>query len=186
VWEPQWSSFSARYRLLRVDLAGFGRTPIEQLPCTPARDVAGLLDELGLEDGAVSRGDLAAATEIGLRLWVDGPRRTAGDVDPGVRNAVAGMLRRALELQAPHGEDLTEEMLAPDVADRLDEVRAPTLVLVGDEDVDDMRGLAERLAAGMPRARLATIPGAAHLPSLERPALFDELVLDFLSGALGP
>lgn len=236
MWEPQWTSFAARYRLLRCDLPGFGRTPIESLPVTYARDVAGLLDELhfssaglvgaslggrvalelavarpdlvralvledaGLpgfdwsdavrvygaaEDEAVARGDLEAATEINLRMWVDGPRRAAADVDPRVRAAVAEMQRRAFDLQAPHWEHLDEDLLVPDVAERLGEVKAPTLALVGEEDVEDMHRLAEMFASEIPRARLATIAGAAHLPNLEQPAAFDKLVLEFLAGALG-
>jgi pimeloyl-ACP methyl ester carboxylesterase len=137
------------------------------------------------EDEAVARGDLEAATEINLRMWVDGPRRAAADVDPRVRATVAEMQRRAFDLQAPHWEHLDEDPLVPEIAERLGEVQAPTLVLVGEEDVEDMHALAERLATEIPRARLATIPGAAHLPNLEQPAAFDKLVLDFLAGALG-
>jgi 3-oxoadipate enol-lactonase len=236
MWEPQWASFAGRYRLLRMDLAGFGRTPIETLPVTHARDVIALLDELGVsaagvvgaslggrvalelavarpdlvralvlvdaglpgvdwseavraygaaEDEAVARGDLDAATDLNLRMWVDGPRRSSADVDPAVRAAVAQMVRRALELHAPVWEQLVEDLLVADVAERLDEVRAATLVVVGEEDVDDMQVIAQRLAAEIPEARLATIPGAAHVPSLEQPAAFDACVLAFLASALG-
>lgn len=236
MWEPQWTSFATRYRLLRCDLPGFGRTPIERLPVTHAQDVVSLLDELDIssagfvgaslggrvalelavtrpdlvralvlvgaglpgvdwsaavrayfaaEDEAVARGDLEAATEINLRMWVDGPRRAAADVDPRVRATVAEMQRRALELQAPCWERLAEDPLVPDIAERLGDVQAPTLVLVGEEDVEDMHTLAERFATEIPRARLATILGAAHVPNLEQPAVFDELVLEFLADALG-
>jgi 3-oxoadipate enol-lactonase len=137
------------------------------------------------EDEAVTRGDLAAAAEINLRMWVDGPRRAAEDVDPSVRAAVAEMQRSALELQAPCWQHLAEDLLVPEIAERLDEVQAPTLVLVGEEDVDDMHVLAERFATEIPRARLATIPGAAHMPSLEQPAAFDKLVLEFFADTLG-
>ena len=69
----------------------------------------------------------------------------------------------------------------PDVATRLGEVRAPTLVLVGSEDVEDMQALAEKFATEIPGARLARIPGAAHVPNMEQPAAFDELLLGFLA-----
>ncbi len=94
------------------------------------------------------------------------------------------MQRRALELQVPHWEEADEELLVPDVADRLAEVRAPTLVVVGEEDFDEMQAIGRKLAAEIPDARLETIPGAAHIPSLERPELFDPLVLGFLAEAL--
>jgi len=235
MWDPQWDSFASRYRLLRCDLAGFGRSPIAGVPLTHAADVVGLLDVLGIsgagivgaslggrvalevavarpdlvgalvlagaplpdvdwtqavrtygaaEDEAVTRGDLDAATELNLRMWVDGPGRTAADVDPGVRAAVARMQRDALEMQAPVWDSLDEDPLVADLAARLGALATPTLVLVGEEDVEDMQGLARRFATEIPGARRATIAGAAHLPSLEQPAAFDELVLDFLAHAL--
>jgi 3-oxoadipate enol-lactonase len=236
VWDPQWASFPPRYRMVRCDLAGFGRTAISGLPLAHARDLAELLDGLGVsgaavvgasmggrvalelavgrpdlvralvlvaaalpgvdwsqdvraygaaEDDAVAAGDLDAATELNLRMWVDGPGRGAGDVDPAVRAAVGGMQRRALELQAPSWERLEEELLVPDVAELLGDVAVPTLVLVGAEDVGDFRVLAARMAHEIPGAELATIPGAAHVPNLEQPTAFDTVVLEFLARALG-
>jgi len=55
------------------------------------------------------------------------------------------------------------------LTDRLGAIRLPTLVLVGAEDEGFLATSAE-LAAGIPGARLATIPGAAHQPQLEAPA----------------
>jgi 3-oxoadipate enol-lactonase len=118
-------------------------------------------------------------------MWVDGPRRAPEDVDPGVRRRSPRCSVAPWSSRAPVWESRREALLVPDVADRLGEVRAPTLVLVGEEDVDDMHALAEGLAAGIPAARRATIPGAAHLPSLEQPAAFAALLLGFLAETLG-
>lgn len=63
--------------------------------------------------------------------------------------------------------------------DRLAEVAAPTLVIVG--AVDPARSRAEEVAAGIPAARLAVVPGAGHAPHVERPERFHSLVLDFLT-----
>jgi pimeloyl-ACP methyl ester carboxylesterase len=113
-------------------------------------------------------------------MWVDGPRRRPEDVDPAVRERVGVMQRRALELQVPVGDDADEELLVPDLVERLGELNVPTLVVVGDEDRPDMQAIAERLAREIPGARMATIAGTAHVPSMERPREFDELVLPFL------
>jgi 3-oxoadipate enol-lactonase len=133
------------------------------------------------EDEAVLRGDLDEATELNLRMWVDGPGREPADVDPAVREAAREMQRRALELQAPVWAELDEDQLVEDVDGRLGEVRVPTLVLVGEEDVADIHTVGARLVREIPGARSATIARTAHLPSLERPADFDALVLDFLA-----
>jgi 2-succinyl-6-hydroxy-2,4-cyclohexadiene-1-carboxylate synthase len=62
---------------------------------------------------------------------------------------------------------------------RLGEISSPTLVIVGGDD--PARDRAAAVAAGIPGARLATIPGAGHAPHLEAPAAFNRLVLDFVS-----
>jgi 3-oxoadipate enol-lactonase len=88
------------------------------------------------------------------------------------------MQRCAFELQLPVWEEADEELLVPDVASRYIELRVPTLV--GREDVSDILAIAERLGSGISGAREAKIAGAAHVPSLERPEEFDQLVLMFL------
>lgn len=132
------------------------------------------------EQAALARGDLDEAVEVTLRTWVDGPRRRPEDVDPEVRARVAEMQRRAYELQLPVWETAEEEPLVGDLAERIGEVGAPTLVLVGEEDVPDMHEIADRLERELPNARRASIADTAHVPSLERPREFDQLVLPFL------
>ncbi|MGI8689093.1 MAG: hypothetical protein ACR2M3_10990 [Thermomicrobiales bacterium] len=61
------------------------------------------------------------------------------------------------------------------------EIAAPTLVIVADGDVADILVQADLLHTGIKGARQATIAGAAHLPNMERPAVFNHLVLDFLN-----
>ena len=68
----------------------------------------------------------------------------------------------------------------PDLEQRLGEITQPALVVVGTGDVDYIVRSAEMLAAALPHARVATIPGAGHVPSLEQPDAFDALVLPFL------
>jgi 2-succinyl-6-hydroxy-2,4-cyclohexadiene-1-carboxylate synthase len=58
-------------------------------------------------------------------------------------------------------------------------VRAPTLVIAGALDPAG-RARAERIAAGIPDARLEVIAGAGHTPHLETPSTFRSLALDFL------
>jgi 3-oxoadipate enol-lactonase len=132
------------------------------------------------EDAALECGDLDAAVEVNLRMWVDGPRRPPTAVDSAVRESVRQMQRRAFELQVPVWEDAEEELLVSDLTRRLDAVRVPTLVVVGEEDVSDFQQIAAQLAQEIPSAEHVVIPNAAHLPSLERPAAFNELVLRFL------
>jgi pimeloyl-ACP methyl ester carboxylesterase len=175
-----------------------GRVALEAALAAPARVSALVLVGSGLpghewsapvreyweaEEAAVERGDLAAAAEVNVRFWVDGPGRRPEGVDADVRRRAHAMQLRALELQVPAYErdgDL-EELLVPDAGERLGEVGQPALVLVGEADQPDIHAISGRLAAGLPRAEAATIPDAAHLPSMERPELFDGLLAGFLS-----
>jgi len=133
------------------------------------------------EEAALDRGDLEAAVEMNLRMWIDGPQRTPDQVDPEVRRSIGEMQRRAFELQLPVGDAAVEEPLVPDLAERLGEIDAPTLIVVGELDRPEMHEIADRLGASIPQAKRATIMDAAHAPSLEQPDEFDRLVLDFLS-----
>jgi pimeloyl-ACP methyl ester carboxylesterase len=132
------------------------------------------------EEAALERGDLDEAVEVNLRMWVDGPSRAPGDVDPEVRRKVGEMQRRAFDLWKEAGEEAEYQSLVENSGQRLAEISVPTLVIVGELDRPEMLEIADRLVAEIPNARLETIPDTAHVPSMERPQDFDRLVLDFL------
>jgi 3-oxoadipate enol-lactonase len=125
------------------------------------------------EEEAVGRGDLDAAVEAVLDTW------TLPDASPELRDRVAAMQRRALQRQA--GTEMTH---APDPLEEDPEaLRAlgmPALVAVGERDIPDCHRSAEKMARVLPRARLEVIEGAGHLPPLETPDAFRELLLGFL------
>jgi pimeloyl-ACP methyl ester carboxylesterase len=124
-------------------------------------------------------GDTAGAVEYELRMWVDGPDRGVDAVDPEMRERVRDMNAALFARDDDAGEEIPLDSPA---AERLAEISAPTLILYGDKDVMDVRLAAGHLAATIPGARLAIIPDAAHLPQMERPELFNEIVLGFLLG----
>jgi dipeptidyl aminopeptidase/acylaminoacyl peptidase len=62
----------------------------------------------------------------------------------------------------------------------VDRIKAPTLVLHGEDDLFAPVVNATLLAGRIPGARLETIEGAGHLPSLERPDELNRLLLGFL------
>lgn len=132
------------------------------------------------EEEAYEAGDLDRAVELNLRLWVDGPRRGPEAVDSEVRALVGEMQRQAFEVPLPDPAPTSAPPLDPPASKRLGEIAIPTLVVVGEEDVDDIRRIADVLAGGIPGAAKVTMPDAAHVPPLERPAEFNQILLDFL------
>jgi pimeloyl-ACP methyl ester carboxylesterase len=132
------------------------------------------------EEAALERGDVDEAVEINLRMWVDGPSRSADRVDPELRRKIGEMQRRAIEIWREAGEEGDHQPLVENWGERLGEISVPTLILVGELDRPEMHEIADRLEAEIPDTRRETIAGTAHVPNMERPEEFDRLVLEFL------
>jgi 3-oxoadipate enol-lactonase len=132
------------------------------------------------EEAAYEAGDLDRAVELNLALWVDGPRRGPDAVDPAMRAFVGEMQRRAFEIPLPDPEPTSAPPLDPPARERLGDIGIPTLVVVGDADVEDIRQMADLLAEGISGARKVTLPDTAHMIPLERPQEFNRTLLDFL------
>lgn len=71
----------------------------------------------------------------------------------------------------------------PSIADRLSEVTAPTLVVVGNQDILTPRGDSEELAERIPGAELVVISGAAHGLMVEHAGTFNSVLIDFLQAS---
>jgi 3-oxoadipate enol-lactonase len=125
------------------------------------------------ENAAFEQGNLEAATEVNVDFWV-------GSASDEVRAAIREQQLNAFRLQAEDEPD--DSLLTDDLPGALATLAVPTLVVTGANDKADFRAIADHLAATMPHARRATVAATGHLPSLERPPAFDEVVLPFLEG----
>jgi pimeloyl-ACP methyl ester carboxylesterase len=125
------------------------------------------------EEAAFEASDLEAATEVNVEFWV-------GSASEAVRATIREQQLNAFRLQA--NDEADESLLTGDLPGTLGTLDVPTLVLTGARDKADFQAIADHLAAALPRARRETIAAAGHLPSLEQPAAFDEVVLPFLEG----
>lgn len=65
--------------------------------------------------------------------------------------------------------------------DRLEEVKVPTLVLIGDRDIADIREQAKLLGSRIKGATLVSVPEGGHLLNLTSPDQFEKALRDFLS-----
>ena len=115
-----------------------------------------------------------------------GPQAFARQRGPGLLapGAPAELVERVVETMArvrPAGyRGAAEMMAATDHSPDLGRVRVPTLVLVGEHD--RVTGVPESraLAAGIPGARLAVVPGGGHAVNQENPAAFNAELCRFL------
>ena len=129
-------------------------------------------------DEALDRGDIAQAVELNLQLWIDGPHRTPNQIDPGVHERAHAMLTYLCEQPEDSGE---RHPLEPLAISRLAELHLPALLMVGDQDVADMLTIADVLATGIKGSEKAVMTEVAHLPNMEKPAEFNQIVLNFLN-----
>lgn len=124
----------------------------------------------------------AAAFE---RLWLthpffDGIKRFPERLAQ-LRETVLGYA--APEYQADYpGEGDYEQ---PDVVARLHEIAAPTLVVVGEHDVEDFRLIAEVMAGAIPRGRLQVVADAWHVPNMEKVEEFNGMLVEWLGEVEG-
>lgn len=68
----------------------------------------------------------------------------------------------------------------PPALDRLDEVTAPTLILLGEHDLPDFHAIAARLEAGIAGAHLVVVPAVGHMVNMEAPDDVNRELLAFL------
>lgn len=76
-----------------------------------------------------------------------------------------------------------EADITHDVADRLGELRAPALILVGADDICTPPRYAEELAREIPGARLVTIADAGHCAVFEQPDAVRAAIVELLERA---
>jgi len=69
----------------------------------------------------------------------------------------------------------------PPAIGRLQEIKVPTLIIVGETDSRDSHRIATILKKKIRNSKRMTIKGAGHLPSMSAPSEFNEAVLSFLA-----
>jgi 3-oxoadipate enol-lactonase len=74
-----------------------------------------------------------------------------------------------------------EKEAEPPAAGRLSELRAPVLLLVGEEDTPFIQDVARAIATQAPNVRRIDFPGVGHMVNLEAPERFRTAVLEFLA-----
>jgi pimeloyl-ACP methyl ester carboxylesterase len=215
-WQGQLSQFAGRFHVLAPERRGHGHTPDVEGPLhyqDMADDTIAFLDTVvggpahlvGWSDGgivgllvAIQRPDLVRKlVVIGTNYDTDGLEPAAAamltEMDPAGDDVA--MFRELHAAHSPDGADHWSTFLAKFVAmamsephipvEALGRISSPALVVVGD---DDMVSLEHTIALfrAIPDAELAVVPGTSHAVVMEKPALLNQLVLDFLEHDAAP
>ena len=94
--------------------------------------------------------------------------------------AVEAAASRYAELDMAAVLELLDCFNRLDITDELKRITARTLVMVGENDILKPRKYSEWIAREIPNAELVVIPGAGHAICLEKPDLFNAILLGFL------
>lgn len=113
-------------------------------------------------ESADAAGKIEEVNRLQAWMWLDGPTADEGRVDGPARELFLEMNGRALRAESPGKE---AEM--PAAWPRLGKITAPTLVMIGRLDTEDMQAINEPLVKIIPKARLEWLDDVAHLPHLE-------------------
>jgi len=230
-WDNQFAYFAQRYRVLRYDRRGFGKSEPVAGEYRDLGDLTALLDYLKIQGPIIAMGcsmggglalnlalirpstvkalimvdsgppglvldvpeppqeaelemawragDLDLAAELETQIWFDGPGRTPAQVSRLMRDLLREMDRTALGHEAKGLGKRLPDSEVPAVQ-RLGELRIPVLVIVGDHDQPFTQAAADYMVANIPSARKVVIEDAAHLPNMEHPDEFQQVVTAFL------
>ncbi len=228
MWDDQFEIFGEKYKVLRYDLRGFGKS---ELPTDEkynhSDDLKGLMDYLDLAKAylvGLSGGGRKAinftldypeyvdalvtvdatlqgyqwSPEYNTKLdsiikfgWKAGHDATLERwlnfeiFIPAMRNSELAIRLREIisdysgyywSSEAVNWDSTT----APPAIERLNDIKVPTLAIVGSLDSPDFDIIASMIAEQVPDAKKVVIQGAGHMPNMEKPGEFNQIVLDFL------
>jgi pimeloyl-ACP methyl ester carboxylesterase len=208
-WGPQRADFAADHRAYLPERRAHGHTPDVEGPLSyrdMAQDTIEFLASVvgvpahlvGWSDGgivallvAIARPDLVRkiavtganfkpAPQIGMAEMLDHLSADAPDM---------AMFRAMYEAASPDGPEHWPVVVGkmaemyrtePDIPiEDLRRISAPTLVLVGDDDLFPLEHTIE-LYRAIPNSELAVVPGTSHAHFMEKPSLVNRIVLDLL------
>jgi 3-oxoadipate enol-lactonase len=228
MWEPQMPALAGRFRVLRFDTRGHGRSSSPP----PPYSIDGLADDLfavmkacgarpahvvglslgGVVAAAAALKEPAAFSSLAIcdsrvempaefRQGIDDRNRLVRET--GMEAVVAPFIERWLTPETRRTATATiaavermirgtsvagftgcaEALKSAQVLERLAELHLPSLFLVGTADAAVPRDVMLDQQRRISGSRYAEIEGAGHLSNLERPAVFNQVLLDFLQAA---
>jgi pimeloyl-ACP methyl ester carboxylesterase len=234
MWDAQWDAFTQKYRVIRFDMRGCGKSDPVQGPRTRRDDLFQLLGHLHVERAALlgcsmsgevmidfmlehpemasalitvssapsgfqlqgdpqpevfemltalQQGDTARVSELQIRIWVDGPYRQPEQLNQMVRQRALEMNLLQVRMNTWVVADAQPlNPLNPPAMSRLSTIHAPTLILAGALDHPEVLRATDVMADAIKGAKKHIFSQSAHVPNMEEPEEFTQVVLSFLDG----
>jgi pimeloyl-ACP methyl ester carboxylesterase len=197
---------AASHRVVVIDSRGHGRSTRDGRPFAytrMARDARAVMEVLGIGKAALVGWSDGACTALVLASQV--PERVAGvfffacNIDPSGTKALDESNPLLGRCFGRHKQDYAALSPAPDRFDALladlgamqrtqpdfsaadlGAIRVPVRSAIGEHDEFIKREHAAYIARSIPGAAFRLLPGVSHFAPLQRPALFNAALLDFL------
>jgi 3-oxoadipate enol-lactonase len=136
-------------------------------------DAAAMEAWIGPLIDAIRKGDSVLAADMWLKSGFMATAMQNSDLAPRLTQLARSNARvfQYADLEVP---------LSPPAVDRLSEIHAPTLLLLGDKDVQDEHRIVERLQSKVAGSERVVFPGVGHATNLETPEEFNRVVVAFL------
>lgn len=230
IFDMQFELFAERFRVVRYDLRGFGRSDLPIGPYSTLDDLQIMMDRLGIERACIV--GLSLGGSLAVEFTLTCPERVTGLVlagstlrgypysddyvkeflyyrklarRKGIAVAQTEMLGNPLLRSIARRPELfvhVEAMIRdysgfhwlrhdphrvfyPPAIERLGEIACPVQIIMGQNDIDDLQGVAARLVRQITHARHTVLPGVGHIVNMEAPERFNEIVLNFLDSLAG-
>ncbi len=126
----------------------------------------------------------SSGVEAAKDVWRNSPVARPSLGRPGVAARLEEMLQdySGWHWVNENSARLPHRLREPDrrVAERLDEITQPVLVIVGERELPGAHAVADYLERNVRNARKIVLPGVGHFPMMEDPDAFNEVVLKFL------
>ena len=131
------------------------------------------LDKKGdLQDLAIGENRMDDAVNMDLEIWApaQGPTSKGRILEIATANS-------HIHKNPPNKLQKSPE---PPAFTKLNQIRTPTTLIVGDQDVKGMQLMTKRLHELIPGSKLSVIGGADHIANMSRPEEFNAIVSSFL------
>jgi 3-oxoadipate enol-lactonase len=219
MWDPIWPQLTARFRVIRYDVRGYGRSPLATEEYTLLGDLRCVLAHFGIiaaHLAGCSMGGLAAlefalaepdraqslvllCPGIGGYDYPEEPELEAQCEALAAAGDMAGIARVLLTMWGAAGDDptVTEMMLSSlraaeneaqfqrpgePTLDRLSQVEAPTVLMIGDKDYPTQIASSKFAAGRIPGCELIWMPNVDHYPTVRAPELVADTIVRHCAG----
>jgi pimeloyl-ACP methyl ester carboxylesterase len=185
--------FKKYFKVIAIDNRGHGKStdPSPHLTYVQmANDVAALLDSLQLDSVYVS--GQSDGGILGLLLAIHHPKKVSkvvtfgANMFPGkeaIPDVIDKMIMDTLRLTKNFQTRRLFELMGeqPNITDKdLQKISCPFLLIFGDRDVIRLEH-SIRMFYNIKKSNLFIMPGATHFGSVEKPDLFNAVVMDFFN-----